>query len=267
MEYGEVCKSHNSITDFRAKLLALLPIASGSGIFLLLTKRSEPFDTTYLYAIGLFGFLITLGLFIYELRGIQHCKHLEQLASRLEEQLHLHEAQFMGRPKGRLGGFVGAQGAAYIIYPTMLAAWICVAFVGFTSPKATAKRAFKEILSKARYELVEQLYAKDFVAHGDHHKATLEEDQAALKGWHDAFPDIAIEPQKFIAEGDLVAVYWTAHGTNTGTGNGLPATGKKVELGGITIWRIVNGKIKEEWSAFDQLSMMQQLGLLPAQTK
>jgi len=45
----------------------------------------------------------------------------------------------------------------------------------------------------------------------------------------------------------------------------LPATGKKVEQAGITIWRIVNGKIKEEWSAFDQLSMMQQLGLLPSQ--
>jgi len=42
----------------------------------------------------------------------------------------------------------------------------------------------------------------------------------------------------------------------------LPATGKKVELSGITIWRIVKGKIKEEWSAFDQLSLMQQLGLL-----
>jgi hypothetical protein len=46
----------------------------------------------------------------------------------------------------------------------------------------------------------------------------------------------------------------------------LPATGKKVEQAGITIWRIVNGKIKEEWSAFDQLSMMQQLGLLPQKT-
>ena len=133
--------------------------------------------------------------------------------------------------------------------------------------KAIAKRAFEEILSKAHYELVEQLYAKDFVAHGDHHNATLDEDQAALRGWHDAFPDIVIEPRKFIAEGDLVAIYWTARGTNTGTGNGLPATGKKMELGGITIWRIVDGKIKEEWSAFDQLPMMQQLGLLPSEPK
>ena len=130
--------------------------------------------------------------------------------------------------------------------------------------KAIAKRAFEEILGGGHFELVEQLYAKDFVNHGIHRNATLEEDQAALKGWHQAFSDISIVPEKLIAEGDLVTVYWIARGTNTGTGNGLPATGKKAELAGITIWRIVDGKIKEEWSAFDQLSLMQQLGLLPA---
>jgi len=138
MQYGEVCKSHSSITEFRAKLLALLPLASGSGIFILLTKRTEPIDTTYLYAIGLFGFLVTLGLFIYELRGIQHCKALNQLASRLEGQLHLHDAQFTARPKARLGGFVGAEGAAYIIYPTMLVAWMFVIFIGLRQPAQTS---------------------------------------------------------------------------------------------------------------------------------
>ena len=128
--------------------------------------------------------------------------------------------------------------------------------------KALAKRAFEELLSKGKFELAEQLYAKDFVNHGIHRDISLEEDQAALKGWHQAFSDITIVPDKLIAEGDLVAIYWIARGTNTGTGNGLPATGKKVEQAGITIWRIVDGKIKEEWSAFDQLSMMKQLGLL-----
>ena len=130
--------------------------------------------------------------------------------------------------------------------------------------KALAKRAFEELLSKGKFELAEQLYAKDFVNHGIHRDISFDEDQAALKGWHQAFPDIAIVPEKLIAEGDLVTIYWIARGTNTGTGNGLPATGKKAEQAGITIWRIVGGKIKEEWSAFDQLSMLQQLGLLPA---
>jgi len=130
--------------------------------------------------------------------------------------------------------------------------------------KAIARRAFEEILSGGRLELAQQLYAKDFINHGIHSNASLEEDQAALKGWRQAFPDAVIVPEKLIAEGDLVTIYWIARGTNTGTGNGLPATGKKAELAGITIWRIVDNKIKEEWSAFDQLSMMQQLGLLPA---
>ena len=129
--------------------------------------------------------------------------------------------------------------------------------------KAIAKQAFEEILSRGRFELAEQLYAKDFVNHGIHSNATLEEDQAALKAWHAAFPDLVIVPEKLMAEDDLVTIYWIARGTNTGTGNGLPATGKKAELAGITIWRIVDEKIKEEWSAFDQLSMMKQLGLIP----
>ena len=130
--------------------------------------------------------------------------------------------------------------------------------------KALAKRAFEELLSGGRFELAEQLYAKDFVNHGIHRDISLEEDQAALKGWHEAFPGSGRScPRSSSPKATWSTIYWIARGTNTGTGNGLPATGKKVEQSGITIWRIVNGKIKEEWSAFDQLSMMQQLGLLP----
>jgi steroid delta-isomerase-like uncharacterized protein len=148
----------------------------------------------------------------------------------------------------------------------------CLLFLAgslFSSPlqeqnKAIAKRAFEELLSQGRFELATELYAKDFINHGLHSNASLEEDQAALRGWHAAFPDVVVVPEKLIAENDLVTIYWIARGTNTGTGNGLPATGKKAELAGITIWRIADGKIKEEWSAFDQLSMMKQLGLLPA---
>src|SRR5213593_4582199 len=151
-----------------------------------------------------------------------------------------------------------------------ICSFLLAGFIFASSPqeqnKAIARRAFEEILSHGRFELAAQLYAKDFINHGIHRNASLEEDQAALKGWHQAFSDITIVPEKLIAEGDLVTIYWIARGTNTGTGNGLPATGKKAELAGITIWRIVNGKIKEEWSAFDQLSMMQQLGLLPQKT-
>jgi steroid delta-isomerase-like uncharacterized protein len=145
--------------------------------------------------------------------------------------------------------------------------WLLFAASSFASSlqeqnKAIARRAFEEILSRGRFELARELYASDFTNHGIRRNASLEEDQAALRGSHQAFPDVSIVAEKLIAEGDWVAIYWMARGTNTGTGNGLPAPGKKAELSGITIWRIADGKISEEWSAFDQLSMMQQLGLV-----
>ena len=133
--------------------------------------------------------------------------------------------------------------------------------------KKIAKQAFKEVLSKGNFPLAEHFYATDFLNHGQSGDATLKEDQALLRGWHQAFSDVTVEPRKLIAEGDLVTVYWVARGKNTGAANGIPATGKRVVSSGITIWRIVDGKIKEEWSAFDQLEMMQQLGLIPSETK
>ena len=129
--------------------------------------------------------------------------------------------------------------------------------------KAIAKRAFEEILSQGNYELAEQLYAKDFVNHGLHRNASLEEDQAALKGWHQAFSDIAMLPQKLIAEGDLVAIYWIAHGTNTGTGNGLPATGKRFSLRGSTVCELRDGKIKRVSDYWDMVTFLKQIGMMP----
>lgn len=129
--------------------------------------------------------------------------------------------------------------------------------------KQVANRVVTEILSGGNYELANELYAPDFVNHGQTRDVGLAEDQAAARGWKSAFPDLVMTADKLIAEGDLVTVLWSARGTNTGTGNGLPATGKALTGRGITIWRIVDGRITEEWSAFDQLSIMQQLGLLP----
>jgi steroid delta-isomerase-like uncharacterized protein len=133
--------------------------------------------------------------------------------------------------------------------------------------KKIAKQAFKEVLSKGNFPLAEHFYGADFLNHGLYRDANLKEDQALLRGWHQAFSEVTVVPRKLIAEGDLVTVYWVARGKNTGSANGIPATGKKVVSSGITIWRIVDGKIREEWSAFDQLEMMQQLGLIPSETK
>jgi hypothetical protein len=63
-----------------------------------------------------------------------------------------------------------------------------------------------------------------------------------------------------VAEGDLVAVHWTFRGTHTHGGYaGLPATGTKVLMTGITIWHIVDGKIKDEWSSFNEMGAYAQV--------
>jgi hypothetical protein len=127
--YQEVCASYHGIADFRAKLLGFLPLASGVGIFLLLGELPGPEDPPLiLFAVGLFGFLVTMGLFAYELRGIQRCNALIQAGSALEDKLELL-GQFRLRPKP-IGGFIGTTFASQIIYPTVFAAWAFVALFG-----------------------------------------------------------------------------------------------------------------------------------------
>jgi steroid delta-isomerase-like uncharacterized protein len=129
--------------------------------------------------------------------------------------------------------------------------------------KAVARRVFDEIFNRNKFEVANEIYSPDFVNHGLQKSVGLQEDQAAARGWKDAFPDGKMEIEQMVAENDLVTVVWIGTGTNTGQGNGLPATGKTIRLRGITVWRIVDGKIREEWSAFDRLRLMQQLGLIP----
>ena len=129
--------------------------------------------------------------------------------------------------------------------------------------KAVARRVFEEIFNQGKFQVAAEIYAPDFINHGVKSDAGLKEDQAAARGWKEAFPDLNMSVLLMVAEDDLVTVVWTGSGTNTGQGNGLPATGKKVAGRGITVWRIVNGKIREEWSEFDSMRLMQQLGLIP----
>ena len=127
-EYTEVCKTYHAVSDFRGKLLALLPIVSGAGISLLISKNHSP-DSSHLLAVGIFGVLVTLGLFFYELRGIQKCKSLIILGGKIESELKIELGQFKDRPR-RIAGFIGAETAGWAIYMAVLLAWLYVTWVG-----------------------------------------------------------------------------------------------------------------------------------------
>ncbi|HTS08399.1 MAG TPA: ester cyclase, partial [Candidatus Eisenbacteria bacterium] len=119
--------------------------------------------------------------------------------------------------------------------------------------KAVAMRVFDEIFNQGKFQVADEIYSPDFQNHGLHRSADLKTDQEAMRAEKRAFPDLRMTVQEMVAEGDKVAVLWTFRGTHTGSGyQGLPPTGTRVELRGITIWRIVDGRIVEEWSSFSE---------------
>ncbi len=121
--YERVCSQHDGIAEFRGKLLSLLPLASGAGIFLLVDNGDVAGTLRpHLGAIGGFGLAVTTGLFFYELRGIQNCHALIQAARHLEQKLSAGASgAFQSKPRPTWG--VGAETAALIVYPSVAGAW------------------------------------------------------------------------------------------------------------------------------------------------
>jgi steroid delta-isomerase-like uncharacterized protein len=139
--------------------------------------------------------------------------------------------------------------------------------VGLEENKAVVQRAF-DSMSEGPDQFVtehDQIYAPNLVGHFsgmppvgiDMHR------QFGL-GTFSAFPDLKRPVEDLVAEGDKVVARWTSIGTHEGDFMGVPPTGKRVTTSGITIFRLENGKIVEEWSESDMLGMLQQIGAIPA---
>jgi steroid delta-isomerase-like uncharacterized protein len=80
-----------------------------------------------------------------------------------------------------------------------------------------------------------------------------------------AFPDFKATIEDIVAEGDKVVIRQTWTGTQTGEFMGIPPTGKRVSFGVIDILRMAGGKCAEHWGQMDNMSLMQQLGVIPAE--
>jgi predicted ester cyclase len=122
---------------------------------------------------------------------------------------------------------------------------------------------FTDIFGKWHIAENEHIYSPDYVGHAGDQHFTRAEDRAAVEGWKTFAPEGKMTILQIIAEGDLVAVLWTGEGINTGEGNGLPATGRPFRATAMTMFRLKEGKIVEEWNVFDNYSFLSQLGLLP----
>ncbi len=78
-----------------------------------------------------------------------------------------------------------------------------------------------------------------------------------------AFPDLHCTVEDEIGEGDKLAAHWTMRGTHKGPFLGNPPTNRPIVVQGISFARTENGRIVEDWTLVDQMSILQQLGLIP----
>jgi steroid delta-isomerase-like uncharacterized protein len=135
--------------------------------------------------------------------------------------------------------------------------------------KATIRRFYKEAFGKGNVDIMDEVLADDFVAHApaepghDAETQSRERLKEEITRNRAAFPDLTFNLEDMIAEGDTVAIRWTATGTHEGPLMDLPPTGKQVTLKGMNFLRFEDGKIAEDWVIWDSMSMMQQLGIGP----
>ena len=134
--------------------------------------------------------------------------------------------------------------------------------------KAIARRLYEEGFNAHNPAVFYELWAANLVQHaagtlpgipGDREGAN-----QAIAMIFGAFPDWQVTVEDMIAEGDKVVARYTGQGTQRGELLGIPATGKRVTMTVIDIFRITDGKIAEHWVESDALGMMQQLGVIPA---
>jgi steroid delta-isomerase-like uncharacterized protein len=110
-----------------------------------------------------------------------------------------------------------------------------------------------------------EIFAPDFVAHMPGRppmdRATFEQ---YVSGVTAGMPGYTYEIHDQIAQGDLVANRVTWRGVHSGTLAGVPATGRSIELRGINMFRVHNGRAVEQWAQLDMLGLLQQIGAIPA---
>ena len=133
--------------------------------------------------------------------------------------------------------------------------------------KSIGRRFFEVMLAQANWAVAEEIMTPDVVMHHPSSPVPVNGREAVvgfLGAFRAGFPDLKMVAEDIIGEGDKVAIRWHAHGTHTADLFGIPPTGKTMDVNGISIVQLVNGKIVEDWVAEDSLGLMKQLGVIPS---
>ena len=122
--------------------------------------------------------------------------------------------------------------------------------------KAIVSRLWEEVWNQNNLSVCDEIFDAEYAAHEKGFAPVLRA----------AFPDIHFAVEDMIAEGDKVVSRYTITGTHRGEIMGIPATGKPLKLTATWIHRLEDGRIVEgiNWGEWDRLSVMEQLGVIPA---
>ena len=132
--------------------------------------------------------------------------------------------------------------------------------------KAIVRNMTEEFYNQGNIERADQFFAASYVHHDPAlpQVRDLEGLKEALRAFLAGCPDLHITTDELVGEGDKVLKRWTYHCTHTGDLSGMPPTGNRITMSGLELFRLADGKIAESWNAYDNLSMLQQLGVIPA---
>lgn len=131
--------------------------------------------------------------------------------------------------------------------------------------KALARRVIEQMFNHGNLDVADELLTAGYVDHDP----SLPQDVHGPQGFKEyvgmyraAFPDLHVQIEDQLAEGDRVATRWTGTGTHNGELADIAPTGKQVTLPGMEIVRIADGKLVEGWEGYDSGTLMRQLGVL-----
>jgi steroid delta-isomerase-like uncharacterized protein len=132
--------------------------------------------------------------------------------------------------------------------------------------KALVRRVFEEGWNAGNLDLFDEADAPDYVLHDP----SVPEDVRGVEGvkrfasmYLRAFPDLHFTVEDQVAEGEKVVTRWTSSATHQGELMGIPPTGNRTAVSGITISRVSGGKLAEDWNVWDTLGLIRQLGVVP----
>jgi steroid delta-isomerase-like uncharacterized protein len=130
--------------------------------------------------------------------------------------------------------------------------------------EALVRRFFEEFCNGRRAELADELVCADYVSHGPQAPPAQGPDGLRARvGLYQESVDGHWDVQELMSVDDRVIARWVGSGTHRGELMGIDPTGRPISVEAISVFRIADGKIAEEWTVWDALGLLQQVGAMP----